>query len=226
MRKIIIVEDDEKLANSICGFLETKGFACTVVDDGGRFAKQLTKNEGELYLLDINVPNFDGIKVCEEIRQWTKQIPILVLSADIDVDTKIKALNAGADDYLVKPFHLEELLARIKALLRRTNTEPGPTIYKIADLVVDTIEKKVWRKNRLIPLTPKEYKLLELLIKADGATISKQRISEEVWDLNFETGTNTIEVYISFLRNKVDKGFSKPLIHTRPGFGYYLKEEK
>jgi len=226
MRKIIILEDDEKLANSICQFLETEGFACSIVGDGRQFAEQLKKHECDLYLLDINVPRYNGLKVCEEIRRWAKQIPILMLSAYIDVDTKIKALNAGADDYLVKPFHLEELLARIRALLRRTATDPGTTVYKLADLVVDTVEKKVWRKNKLIPLTPKEYKLLELLIKADGATISKQRISEEVWDLNFETGTNTIEVYISFLRNKVDKGFSKPLIHTRPGFGYYLKEEK
>ncbi|RYZ26922.1 MAG: response regulator transcription factor [Chitinophagaceae bacterium] len=179
-----------------------------------------------MFVLDINVPNRNGLKVCEDIRQSAKQTPILMLSAYIDLETKVKALNAGADDYLIKPFHLEELIARIKALLRRSAGVATNTVYKLADLVVDTLEKKVWRKNKVIPLTPKEYKLLELLIKADGATVSKQRISEEVWDLNFETGTNTIEVYISFLRNKIDKGFSKPLIHTRPGFGYSLNEEK
>jgi DNA-binding response OmpR family regulator len=137
-------------------------------------------------------------------------------------------LNYGADDYLVKPFHLDELLARIKALLRRENNASSAEgiVYRIADLVISTTEIKVNRAGKEINLTPKEYKLLLLLTKSAGKTISKQTIAEKVWGINFETGTNTIEVYISFLRNKIDKGFKTPLIHTSPGSGYYMKEKK
>jgi DNA-binding response OmpR family regulator len=151
-----------------------------------------------------------------------------MLTAYSDVQDKVQALNYGADDYLVKPFHLDELSARIKALLRRSAQplqEPD-TIFQVADLVINTTEMKVSRGGKPITLTPKEYRLLELLAKQGGRTVSKQTIAEQVWDIHFETGTNTIEVYISFLRNKVDKGFDVPLIHTRAGYGYYLKETK
>jgi len=198
-----------------------------VVYDGLVFLKQQKIKEYQLYILDINVPSLNGIEICKKIREEDKTTPILMLTAYSAIDDKVEALNYGADDYLVKPFHFEELNARLKALFRRTagaNSAEAIT-YKIADLELFPDEMKVSRAGNPINLTPKEYKLLELLIKSKGRTVSKQTIAEDVWDINFETGTNTIEVYINFLRNKVDKGFEKKLIHTRPGYGYYLKEE-
>lgn len=222
---ILLLEDDIKLSAGIQHFLASENFFCDTVADGRQFMGHSMSKPYLLYILDINVPNLSGMEVCKKIRLLDMRTPILMLTAYSNVQTKVEALDAGADDYLVKPFHLDELLARIKALLRRsTSSKTEPQIYEIADLRLDAAEKKVWRSNKEIALTPKEYKLLELLAKAGGKTVSKQTISEQVWDINFETGTNTIEVYISFLRNKIDKGFHRPLIHTRPGYGYYLND--
>jgi len=228
MVNILILEDDFKLASEIKLFLEKQGFPCRVVYDGKLFFEQLTDRCCNLYILDINVPGLNGIEVCKRIRETDARTPILMLTAYSSVEDKVTAFNYGADDYLVKPFHLDELLARIKALLRRENNVPdaGDKVYKIADLVINTTEIKVSRAGKEINLTPKEYKLLLLLAKGEGKTISKQAIAEKVWDIHFETGTNTIEVYISFLRNKIDKGFKTPLIYTSAGNGYYLKEKR
>lgn len=167
------------------------------------------------------------MEVCKRLRETDSFTPVLMLTAYSSVEDKVTALNQGADDYLVKPFHLDELLARVKALLRRSSNPQTAQdeVYVIADLVINATEMKVSRAGKEIGLTPKEYKLLELLAKWGGRTISKQKMAEKVWDINFETGTNTVEVYISFLRNKIDKGFEYPLIHTRAGYGYYLKEK-
>lgn len=226
--KILLLEDDFKLATEVQSFLSRQGFCCEVVYDGLALLRQHMGDDYDIYLLDINVPSLSGLDICKRIRQGDGQTPILMLTAYGDVEDKVQALNAGADDYLVKPFHLNELLARIKALARRSTKqqEKGGVIYQVADLVVDTTEMKVSRAGQEISLTPKEYKLLELLVKQDGRTLSKKTIAEQVWDIHFETGTNTIEVYISFLRHKIDKGFDRPLIHTRAGYGYYLKEMK
>lgn len=225
--KILLLEDDYKMSQEIQQYLQNQSYDCDVVYDGLVFLKQQKLNKYSLYILDINVPSLNGIDVCKKIREEDNSTPILMLTAYSAVDDKVEALNYGADDYLIKPFHFEELLARIKALIRRTsgiNSLENP-IYKIADLELFSEEMKVSRAGIPINLTPKEYKLLELLFKSKGKTISKQIIAEEVWDINFETGTNTIEVYINFLRNKIDKGYEKKLIHTRPGYGYFLKEE-
>ena len=226
--KILLLEDDFKLATEVQSFLHRQGHQCELVYDGLLFFRQTALDNYDIYLLDINVPSVNGLEVCRKIRETNKQTPILMLTAYSDVQDKVQALNYGADDYLVKPFHLDELSARIKALLRRSAQplqEPD-TIFQVADLVINTTEMKVSRGGKPITLTPKEYRLLELLAKQGGRTVSKQTIAEQVWDIHFETGTNTIEVYISFLRNKVDKGFDVPLIHTRAGYGYYLKETK
>jgi DNA-binding response OmpR family regulator len=192
------------------------------------FFKQLTIESYDIYILDVNVPSLNGLEVCKKIREKDHRTPILMLTAYSAVGDKVQALDYGADDYLVKPFHFEELMARIKALLRRGNTPQKETdvMYEIADLKINATEMIVERAGQPIALTPKEYKLIELLASAKGRTVSKQTIAEQVWDINFETGTNTIEVYINLLRNKIDKGFGLPLIHTRPGYGYYLKETK
>lgn len=224
---ILLLEDDFKMSQEIQQFLQNLSYDCDVVYDGLVFLKQQKLKTYDIYILDVNVPSLNGIDVCKKIREEDKNTPILMLTAYSAIDDKVEALNFGADDYLVKPFHFEELSARIKALLRRSNgsSNKDEIVYKIADLELYTEEMRVVRNGQNINLTPKEYKLLELLIKSKGRTISKQTIAEEVWDINFETGTNTIEVYINFLRNKIDKGQSKKLIHTRPGYGYYMKEE-
>lgn len=228
MSKIVILEDDFKLATEIKRFLDSQQFVCEVVNDGRQFLQQVKGARYNLYILDINVPGLNGIEVCKKIRETDSRTPILMLTAYSAIEDKVNALNYGADDYLVKPFHLDELLARTKALLRRESSSrnSGSGVIKIADLVINTTDMKVSRAAKEINLTPKEYKLLLLLAKAEGNPIAKQTMAERVWDINFETGTNTIEVYISFLRNKIDKGFATPLIHTKAGQGYYLKEKK
>lgn len=225
MPNILLLEDDYKMGTEIRVFLNNRQYDCEQVYDGGLFFKQLDIADYDLYILDMNVPTVNGLEVCKRIRKKDRQKPVLMLTAYSAVEDKVNALEAGADDYLVKPFHLEELLARINALLRRTSaiTQHEGNQYVIDDLVIKTAEMKVTRGAKEITLTPKEYKLLELLAEADGRTVSKQTIATKVWDINFETGTNTIEVYINYLRNKIDKGFGRSLIHTRPGFGYYLK---
>lgn len=224
---ILLLEDDIKLCTEIKFFLDRHHYDCSAVYDGISFLKQKSLHRYQLYILDINTPGLNGIEVCKKIREEDSRTPILMLTAYSAVEDKVQALNFGADDYLVKPFHFDELDARLKALLRRTSVvKPMENVYRIGDLVIDAAERRVSRGNKEIHLTPKEYKLLELLAESGGQTISKRTIAEQVWDINFETGTNTVEVYISFLRNKIDKGFAYPLIHTRAGYGYYLKEKE
>lgn len=228
MASILLLEDDPKMAAELKRFLENQGQLCDVVYDGQVFFKQTTLTPYDLFILDINVPLLNGLEVCKKIRAKDSRVPILMLTAYSAVEDKVQALEYGADDYLVKPFHLDELMARIKALLRRSITpqKESDLVYTIADLVINATDMTVERAGKPVALTPKEYKLIELLASAKGRTVSKQTIAEQVWDINFETGTNTIEVYINLLRNKIDRNFGYPLIHTRPGYGYYLKETK
>jgi DNA-binding response OmpR family regulator len=228
MSNILLLEDDFKMASELKLFLNNHGYGCEVVHDGGVFLRQLEHAKYDCYILDVNVPTINGMEVCKRIREKDSKVPILMLTAYSAVEDKVQALEYGADDYLVKPFHSEELLARIKALLRRSGNpqQESATMHMIADLLINATDMTVIRAGKEIALTPKEYKLLELLASAKGRTVSKQTIAEQVWDLNFATGTNTIEVYINFLRNKIDKGHNIALIHTRPGYGYYLKEGK
>lgn len=228
MRHILLLEDDFKMASEVKNFLVAQGYHCDVVYDGLVFFKQLQLTAYDIFILDVNVPSLNGIEVCKRVRESNASIPILIFTAYGAIEDKLEAFHYGADDYLVKPFHFDELDARIKALLRRSIAPRAEEdeLYAVDDLVINYNEMKVVRSGREITLTPKEYKLLELLARSKGRAVSKQTISEQVWDINFETGTNTIEVYINFLRNKIDKGFDNKLIHTRPGFGYYLRETR
>ncbi len=222
---ILLLEDDPKLANEIRQYFVAKGCLCDIAYDGQAVFNFTPDNKYDIFILDINVPSISGLEVCRMIRQQDRSTPILMLTAFGDVNDKVEALNIGADDYLVKPFHFDELTARINALIRRSGqqqTDPDDLI-EIEDLVINTSQMSVSRGGQPIELTPKEFKLLELLARAKGRPVSKQTISEQVWDINFDTGTNTIEVYINFLRKKIDKGHEEKLIHTRPGFGYFLK---
>jgi DNA-binding response OmpR family regulator len=225
--KILLLEDDFKLSSEIKVFLHDKHFECDSVYDGNLFLKQFANATYDLFILDINVPGVNGLEVCSFIRSANKSTPIIMLTAFGQIEDKVEAFNKGADDYLVKPFHFDELYIRINSLMRRNqNPQQSDEIITIEDLQINVSDLKVTRGGNEIYLTPKEYQLLLLLAKGKGKPVSKQYISDIVWDLNFETGTNTIEVYINFLRKKIDLNYEIKLIHTRTGYGYYLKAEK
>lgn len=209
-------------------FLEDNNFEVKRVYDGNLFLSEVKQNNYELFLLDINVPKTNGLEVCEKIREEDKNTPIIMISAYGDLSDKKDAFNRLADDYLVKPFQFEELLMRMNSLIRRRSSDKNVSekIITIEDLKINKTEQKVFRKGKEIILTVKEFQLLLLLAENPGKTFSKQQISEMVWQHNFNTNTNTVEVYINFLRKKIDKGFDVKLIHTRSGFGYFLNPQK
>jgi DNA-binding response OmpR family regulator len=226
MYNILILEDDHILSKEVSSFLSKHDFECTCVYDGSLVLKQVKLTAPDLIILDINVPGINGLEVCRNIRETDSKVPILMLTAFSEVDDKVTAFNNGADDYLVKPFHFDELLIRIKSLLRRK--EVPQTKNKeiiIADLVINKTDMKVFRNEVEINLSPKEFKLLTLLAQAKGNVLSKNKIADELWDYHIETNQNTIEVYINFLRKKIDKNHDLKLIHTKVGYGYYLKTE-
>jgi two-component system copper resistance phosphate regulon response regulator CusR len=224
--KILLVEDDPKLGKTVQEELVNNGYETDLAYDGKVAEAIFSKNEYDLVLLDINLPYKNGWELCKLFRQRNHNVPIIMLTALGEIQDKMDAFNAGADDFMVKPFHLSELLARIKVFTKRMNKdERMDEVLTAGNLSINTAEKSVTREGQQIQLTLKEFLLLELLMRNKGRIVSKADIAEKVWNLNFDTGTNTIEVYINFLRNKVDKPFAQPLIHTKPGFGYYLKEE-
>jgi DNA-binding response OmpR family regulator len=173
--------------------------------------------------MDLNIPFKNGFILCKEFRELKKSIPIIILSALGEIRDKVEAFNLGADDYIVKPFHFDELFARLKVFLKRPDLKNEDASIVLDDLTINFRDKSVIRSGVNVSLTAKEFTLLVLLARNRGKVISKQEILEKVWELSFDTGTNTIEVYISFLRNKLDKPFETKLIHTKPGFGYFIK---
>ena len=223
--KILLLEDDFTLSTEIVSFFRSKSFHCQPFYDGSLLLSQYKPNIYDLIVLDINVPGTSGLEVCRAIREVDKVIPIIMLTAFGELEDKLSSFEKGADDYLVKPFHFEELFARVTSLLRRKEI-PQQISDKItiADLDIFVSQKKVIRNGQEIKLTPKEFKLLETLAQAKGNVISKESISEKLWDYHIETNLNTIEVYINFLRKKIDKNFETKLIHTKIGYGYYLSE--
>ncbi|MBO9701548.1 MAG: response regulator transcription factor [Sporocytophaga sp.] len=224
--KILLVEDEIKVASFIKKGLEEQLHEVTVAYDGYTGKQMALSNPYELFILDINLPQINGIQLCKDLRAANIQAPILLLTALGTTENKVTGLDAGADDYLVKPFEFPELLARLRALSRRTTLQNSPgTKYKIADLEMDTDTKTVIRSGKKIDLTAKEFSLLEYLLKNKGRVISRVDIAEKVWEISFDTGTNVIDVYINFLRKKIDKDFSPKLIHTLVGMGYVLKVE-
>ncbi|MCC3216453.1 MULTISPECIES: response regulator transcription factor [Chryseobacterium] len=221
---ILLLEDDLILSAELCRFLESNNFNCDKIYDGETFLRQIKNSSYDLYLLDINVPKINGLDVCQTIRSFDKNTPIIIISAYGDISDKKDAFTRLADDYLVKPFQFEELLLRINSLLRRKapSDNADQDILRVDDLIINKTEQKVYRGGNEITLTLKEFQLLVYLAEAQGRTVSKQQITEHVWEHNFNTNTNTVEVYINFLRKKIDKDFKIKLIHTRSGFGYYL----
>ena len=223
---ILFAEDEPKVASSVKQGLEENGFDVEIAPDGavGRFLGVSKKYD--LILLDVNLPHLSGYEVCKAIREKDPIVPIILVTAMQSIENKISGFDVGADDYIVKPFDFRELLARIKAVLKRkqqgAETEEA-SILTVEDLVMNLDEKTVARQGENIALTAKEFALLEYLIKRKGRVVSRADISEHVWDLNFDTGTNVVDVYINFLRKKIDKNYERKLIHTKPGMGYFLK---
>ncbi len=222
--KILLLEDDLILSAELCKFLEANSFYCKPVYDGELFLSQIHADVYDVYLLDVNVPKINGLDVCQKIRSFDKETPIIVISAYGDIADKKEAFTRLADDYLVKPFQFEELLLRMNSILRRKtpSDDREQDVIRVNDLVINKTEQKVFRGGKEIVLTLKEFQLLVYLAEAQGRTVSKQQITENVWEHNFNTNTNTVEVYINFLRKKIDKEYDVKLIHTRSGFGYYL----
>lgn len=226
MFKIGLAEDDQKIAALIKTGLEEYGYEITSIPDGQQALEIFSTNHFDLVILDIMMPGLNGIAVCRQLRTANKSISILMLSALGAIDDKVTGLNSGADDYLVKPFHFKELLARIEALLRRHQpqvTKTDKQILSYDDITLNIYSKEVHRAGIPITLTAKEFTLLELFLRNPNRLLSRQYIAENAWDINFDTGTNVIDVYINFLRNKIEKGFDKKLIHTKINMGYILK---
>ncbi|HWZ35180.1 MAG TPA: response regulator transcription factor [Mucilaginibacter sp.] len=219
---ILLIEDEPKVAAFIRKGLEEQFHHVTMAYDGTMGVQLALEQEFGLILLDAILPNINGFDVCKQIRRFRWEIPILMLSALATVGDRVRGLESGADDYLGKPFHFEELIARIRALdRRRLNVLPG-TIYQVADLEMDPFRKTVTRAGKFITLSVKEYTLLETLLCNKNRVLSRTLIAEAVWGLDFDRTTNLIDVYVSYVRNKIDKGFPKKLLHTVTGMGYMI----
>ncbi|HRZ39886.1 MAG TPA: response regulator transcription factor [Candidatus Omnitrophota bacterium] len=221
--RILLVEDEIKIANFIERGLKEENYVVDVASDGEKAMFLAEINPYDLIILDIMLPGVDGITICRELRKKEISVPILMLTAKDRVRDKVLGLNSGADDYLAKPFDFEELSARIGALLRR-NRDNKTGILKVADLELDQLRHKVKRAEKQIQLSSKEFALLEYLMLNADHVVTRTMISEHVWHEDFDSFTNVIDVFISFLRNKVDKDFKKPLIHTIHGKGYRIGE--
>lgn len=224
MSLIGLAEDDLKIAQLIKTGLEEQGYRVVSVANGDEALHLFQSQPMDLVILDVMMPGLSGIEVSNMLRTSSPDLPILMLTAMGSIDDKIAGFNNGADDYLVKPFHFKELLLRIEALLRRSKQVVTDEFsLKFEDLSLNTRSKEVYRAGQLITLTAKEFSLLEVFLSHPNRLLSRQFIAEHAWDVNFDTGTNVVDVYVNFLRNKIEKGFDKKLIHTKINMGYILK---
>jgi two-component system copper resistance phosphate regulon response regulator CusR len=220
--RILLVEDEPRMANVIAKGLREQSYAVDVAEDGDTGLYQASLNDYDLIVLDVLLPHRDGYEVCRELRSRGDTTPVLMLTARASVDDRITGFDAGADDYLTKPFSFRELLARIRALLRR-DSQLRPDVLKVEDLVLDSGSHRVVRANKEVQLTAKEYALLEYLARRKGELVSRTEIAAHVWDDSFDPFSNTIEVYMNRLRKKIDGDHQIKLLHTRRGEGYILE---
>jgi len=221
--RILIAEDDRKVSGFLRKGLKEEHYAVDVCHDGEEALSLVEINEYDIIILDVMMPRKNGFAVCRALREWGKLTPILMLTAKDQLEDKIKGLQEGADDYLTKPFAFEELLARIKALLRRTQDYKTAKL-KVGELELDPTTRRVSRLTKTLTLTGKEYALLEYLMRNKGRVITQTMIIEHVWDMNFDGVSNVVNVYINHLREKIDKGFTTKYIHTLRGSGYKIDE--
>lgn len=222
--KILLVEDEPKTAQFIKQGLEESSYQVDVATDGLQGEAMALTNQYQLVITDLVLPRMDGREMCKALRQAKLGIPILMLTALGTTEEVVAGFESGADDYLVKPFEFRELLVRIKALLKRTKFIDEAPLLRAADLIVDTSSRVVKRGNHTITLTAKEFALLEYFLQHQGKVISRAELAKNIWKVDFDTGTNMVEVYVNYLRNKIDRDFSPRLIHTQFGMGYILKE--
>jgi len=224
--RILVVEDDKKIAAFVMKGLKEAGFAVDLAIDGEDGLHQALTAPYDAAIIDIMLPKLDGLQLIEELRRQNINTPVLILSAKRSVDDRVRGLQKGGDDYLTKPFAFSELLARIQALIRRASGTVEPTSLMVGDLSMDLLSRKVLRSGRQFDLQPREFALLEYLMRNAGRVVSKTMIMEHVWDYAFDPATNVVEARICRLRDKIDKGFDRKFIHTIRGVGYVLREDK
>lgn len=225
-RKILIVEDEKKIADTLKMGLSENGYSVETAYDGKIGYKMFNTYPFNLIVLDINLPGTNGYELCKMIRSKNAQVPVIMLTALNALEDKVEGYDAGADDYIVKPFEFKELLLKVRALLKRTMNQHVPvgSVLKAGELEMNLDSKEVKRDGQIINLTAKEFQLLEYLMRNKNRVVSRADIAINVWDIDFDTNTNVIDVYINYLRNKVDKHFDQKLIQTQVGMGYILKE--
>ena len=221
--RILVVEDEKKVASFIKRGLEAANYSVDVEYDGEAGLNRLLQGGYDLVILDVMLPKLDGLSLMKQIRQRQVNTPVLLLTARVTVADRVMGLDLGADDYLTKPFAFEELLARVRVLLRRGVA--APAVLAVADLRLDPVTREVTRGNQRIDLTAKEFALLEFLLRRQDQVLNRAVIAQHVWGVNYDTFTNVIDVYVNYLRKKIDSGFEPKLIHTVRGVGYVLKEE-
>jgi len=222
--RLLLIEDDEKIASFITKGLRQAGFAVDHALDGETGLDLALTEPYDAAIIDIMLPGLDGLTLIERMRAEGKDTPVIILSAKRSVDDRVKGLQKGGDDYLTKPFSFSELLARIQALIRRSTRTSQPSVLTVGDLSMDLYKREVSRAGRKIDLQPREFSLLEYLMRNRGRVVSKTMILEHVWDYSFDPQTNVVDVLVCRLRNKIDRGFPSKLIHTIRGVGYVLKE--
>jgi two-component system, OmpR family, response regulator len=222
--RALLIEDDEVISSFVRKGLKEAGFIVDHANDGESGLHVALAETYDIAIVDLMLPKLDGLSLIAELRGKKPELPIMILSAKRTVDDRVKGLETGSDDYLTKPFSFSELLARVNALIRRATGVVSPTKLEVGDLSIDLLPREVIRSGRKIELQPKEFALLEYLMRNTGRVVSKTMIMEHVWDLNFDPQTNIVEVRISKLRDKIDKDYENKLIHTVRGAGYVLKE--
>ncbi|MFN8305778.1 MAG: response regulator transcription factor [Ferruginibacter sp.] len=224
--KVLLVEDEKKIADSVSKGLKELDYHVETAYDGRIGLRLFENGKFDIIIADINMPGINGYELCKIVRSRNQHIPIILITALNTTDDKVEGFDAGADDYIVKPFEFKELIVRIRALLKRTLNQQMPmgNILKVADLEMNIDSKEVARAGKPISLTAKEFQLLEYFMRNRNRVLSRADIAEKVWDLDFDTKTNVIDVYVNFLRKKIEKGFDSKLIHTQVGMGYIMKD--
>ncbi len=222
--RILLIEDDREAARYVARGLHEAGHIVDTTDNGADGLALASHEPYDVLVIDRMLPAMDGLSVVEHLRQQEKNVPVLILSALGDLEDRVKGLRAGGDDYLPKPFAFEELLARVEALGRRTHPHVANTQLKVSDLEMDVLARQVRRAGKVISLQPREFRLLEYLMRHSGQVVTRTMLLENVWDYHFDPQTNVIDVHISRLRSKIDRAFPMPLLHTVRGAGYMLRE--
>ncbi|MBI4025074.1 MAG: response regulator transcription factor [Verrucomicrobia bacterium] len=220
--RILVIEDEKRVASFVRRSLVEAGYAVDCAHDGEQGAKLADRGEHDAIILDLRLPSCDGLSIVKGLRQRGKSTPVLAVTASGSVPDRVAGLNAGCDDYLVKPFAVAELVARVQSLLRRGTVQTA--LLRVGDLLLDTMIHRVTRAGKPIELTPKEFALLEYLMRKAGQVVTKTMIEQHVWNYDFDSGTNLVEVHMSHLRDKVDRGFDAPLIQTVRGVGYVIQK--